>query len=172
MSDTNNERKSTVPTDREIFFVKFCRINNMNSAQLRTFLNSEEGRESGWTEEERKKESGSSAVKGQDIAKSLISILSKYSTYISNEKLPPNITDDEMETITLAQKFVSRFLELPGELKDKDGELTPKARALMLRSYDPLKNKIDPETTQEVKAELKQKMSKMNEIYDIANYLL
>ena len=157
--DEEKTKRDVIPTDREIFFVKFCRINNMSSSDLRKFVNSEEGKESGWSEEERKRESGSAAIKGLDIAKSLITILSKYSSYISKEKLPPNITDDEMEVITLAQKFCLRFIELPGEYKDAEGNLTPKAKALMLRSYNPLKNKLPTETTQEVKAELKKKMN-------------
>jgi hypothetical protein len=167
-------KSSKIPSDREIFFVKFCRMRNMTSAELRSFLNSEEGKESGWTEDERKQESGSAAVKGQDIANVLVSVLSKYSSYISKEQLPPNITDAEMESVTLAQNFVSRFVELPGDNKVENGELTPKAKALMLRAFDPIKagNKKLP-STQDVKQELKKEMEKkINETVSLANLFL
>lgn len=167
--ETESKRK-LVPSDREIFWVKFCRVNNMTASELQKFINSEEGRESGWSEDEQKKESGGAAVRGIDIAKDLVKILSKYSSHISKETLPENITDSEMETVTLAQKFVYRFIETPGPLKDADGELTPKAKALMLRSYNPIKaHERIPGSTQEIKKELK---DKLNEAYRIADWLL
>lgn len=177
-AEESKERVSTIPSDREIFFVKFCRMRNMSSSELASFLKSEEGKESGWTEEERKQESGSAAVKGQDIAKVLVSVLSKYSTDMRNEQLPKTITDTEMEAITLSQKFVSRFIGLPGKYKDEDGNLTPKAKALMLRAFDPIKfgNKDLP-STDEIKQELKKEIaktldSKINETVCLANRFL
>jgi len=172
-SDEKKERVSTVPSDIEILWAKFSEMVNMTSAQLRSFYNSEDGKESGWTDEERNKES-LAATTGRENAKELINILSKYSSNISNGKAPKNLTQSERECVSRSIRFIARVRENIGGYKDKDGKLTPKAKALMLRAFDPIKagNKKLP-STQEVKQELKKEMEKkINEAVDLANLFL
>lgn len=164
------ERKSTVPTDREVLFRKLMKLVNVSSSDLKKFIDSSESDDVGWSPEEAKKESVTGKY-GLADAKVLVNVLRKGQKHKSSGV--PDLTDDEWDVVSRSGSFIARFSQNIGDYKDEDGNYTPKYKALYLRAFDGVKagNKKIP-TTQEVKAELKQKMSKMNEIYDIANYLL
>lgn len=169
----DSEKTSTIPSDIQILWAKFSQMVNMTSSQLRSFYNSDEAKDSGWTDEERNKES-LAATTGRENAKELITILSKYSSNVSTGEAPKNLTKTERECVSRTIRFIARVRENIGDYKDEDGNLTPKAKALMLRAFDPIKagNKVLP-STQDVKQELKKEMEKkINETVSLANLFL
>lgn len=169
--EEKKERISKVPSDREIMFRKYMQMVNMSSAELQSFINSKESDEVGWSEAEAKKES-LSANFGMKDAKILVNILRKGSKFKNSGT--PELTDAEWQCLGRSIRFIARVKENIGDNKDEDGNLTPKAKALMLRAFDPIKagNKKLP-STQEVKQELKKEMEKkINETVSLANLFL
>lgn len=169
--EEKKERVSTVPSDREIMFRKLMKMVNMSSAELQNFINSKESDGVGWDEKSAKKESVAGNF-GMKDAKILVGILRKGSKY-KNEGTP-ELTDVEWQCLGRTIRFIARFRENIGANKDEDGNLTPKAKALMLRAFDPIKfgNKKLP-VTQDVKQELKKEMEKkINETVSLANLFL
>ena len=160
-------KREIIPTDREIMFRKFMEMVNMSAAELQKFINSSESDNVGWTPEEAKKESVSGNY-GMKDAKIILGILRKGSKYKNSGF--PELTDDEWQTIGRSVRYISRVKNNIGDNKDADGNLTPKAKSLMLRAFDPIKagSKKLP-STQEIKKELK---DKLNEAYRIADWLL
>lgn len=170
--EEKKERVSTVPSDREIMFRKLMKMVNMSSAELQNFINSKESEDVGWSEQEAKKESVGGANYGMKDAKILVGILRKGSKFKNGGT--PDLTDSEWQAVGRICRFIARFNSNIGPNKDEDGNLTPKAKALMLRAFDPIKfgNKKLP-VTQDVKQELKKEMEKkINETVSLANLFL
>lgn len=171
-AEEKKERVSTVPSDREIMFRKLMKMVNMSSAELQSFINSKESDGIGWSEDEAKKESVGGANFGMKDAKLLVSILRKGSKFKNSGV--PDLTDVEWQAVGRICRFIARFNSNIGPNKDDEGNLTPKAKALMLRAFDPIKygNKKLP-VTQDVKQELKKEMEKkINETVSLANLFL
>ena len=138
------EEKENKPNlRRTVLWARFDRMINMSPSQIRAARDSEEGKDSGLSKEEAR-EAGANLLTGQEASKRLENLLKKVTDYRGQYKKIPALTDEEWGLIGTVVRFNSRFFYNIGDLKDEEGNDTPKSMSLKLRGLDGTKVKSLP----------------------------
>jgi hypothetical protein len=154
-----NKKEDKPNLRRTVLWARFDRMINMTPSQIRSVRDSEEGKDSGLSKEEAR-EAGANLLTGQEASKRLENLLKKVGDYRGQYKKIPNLTDEEWGLLGTVVRFNSRFFYNIGELKDEEGNDTPKSLSLKLRGLDGTKVKNLPNkdiVKMEVKTSLKTK---------------
>lgn len=169
MADPKNNKKKNVDEaisrDKRLLWVRWDRIVNMTAAEVRAFRTSEEGQAVGWDREDANKET-ISGVAGHEASKVIEKMITKALKFRGQERRVPNWTPEEWKMAQTQISYISRARSNVGELKDEDGEPTPKAKAPMLWGRNELKAVGKFPDKEEIKKELADKF------YESVNQLL
>ena len=159
--DTSRPAKEKVS-----LFFRWDRIVNMSSSDISTFRNSEFGQTVGLSKQE-SPAAGLDVLSGQETSKKLESIINKAAKLRKQplEKVPtlPDWTKEEWEIVGRQIRMISRFRANIGDLKDDEGNPTPKAGALMLWGRDEEKANGSFPNPDEIKEKVKDLYKKEKE---------
>ena len=140
-------------------------IVNMSPAEMHSFRDTELGRSVGLSRNEAES-AGLNVISGQEASKVIEKMIIKAKDFRGQHKKLPNWSTFEWGIAGRQIGMISRFRENIGDLRDEEGNLTPKAGAMMLWGRDEINAKNDWPDKDEIKEEVKKGRAREKEEQD------
>lgn len=152
--------------ERVVLWIRWDKIVNMTASEIRAFRDSDLGQKVGLSRAEADS-AGLNVLSGQDASKIIEKMITKAVDYRKQSKKLPPWSKEEWGIAGRQIGMVSRFRDNIGDLEDEEGNLTPKAGAMMLWGRDELHSSGKWPDKDEIKEEQKKLYKKMKEEQDI-----